>query len=100
AEEPRHLGVVAAGVRRARLRVRDRVPRHYQAVELSQQREGRAVLGTRDLGPHAGEREAAARLEPELGERLLGQPRGLEFLEAELGLPADALAQADDALGV
>ena len=28
------------------------------------------------------------------------EPRGLELLEAELGLPADALAQADDALRV
>src|SRR6266851_5626037 len=73
-------------------------PRHHEAVQLPQQREGRAVLDPRDLGPHAGEREAAPRLEPELAERLLGQPRGLELLEAELGLAADALAEPDDAL--
>ena len=44
--------------------------------------------------------EAAPRLQAELAEGLLGQPRGLELLEAQLGLAADALAEADDALGV
>ncbi len=91
---------MAAGVRGSRLRIRDRVAGHHQAVQLAQQREGRTVLGARRLRAHPGQREAAARLEPELAERLLGQPGGLELLEAELGLAPDALAQGDDALGV
>src|SRR5882672_386887 len=100
AQQPRHLGIVAAGVCGAGLGIGDRMSRHHQAVQLAEQREGRTVLDARGLGPHAGEGEAAPRLEPELAERLLGQPRGLELLEAELGLAADALPQADDALGV
>jgi hypothetical protein len=100
AQQPRHLGIVAAGVSGAGLGIGDRMSRDHQAVQLAEQREGRAVLDARGLGPHAGEGKAAPRLEPELTERLLGQPRGLELLEAELRLAADALPQTDDALGV
>jgi hypothetical protein len=100
AQEAGHLGVVAAGVSGPGLRIRDRMPGHHQPVQLPQQREGRAVLGAPRLGPYPGDREAGPRLEPQLPEGLLGQPRGLELLEAQLGLAPDALADADDALGV
>src|SRR4029077_9013629 len=71
-----------------------------QAVQLPQQREGRAVFHALGLGAHAGDRQATARLEPHLAERLLHEARGLELLEAQLGLAADALAHPDDALAV
>ena len=100
AEQPRDLRVVAARVRGARLRIGHRMAGHHQAVELAEQGEGRAVLGARRLGAHAGQGQPAARLEAELAEGLLDQPRGLELLEAELGLAPDALAERDDALRV
>ena len=88
AEQARHLRVVAAGVRGPRLGIRDRMAGHHETIELAEQGEGRAVLDARGLGPHSGEGEAAPRLQAELAQSLLGEPRGLELLEAELGLAA------------
>src|SRR3989442_983359 len=69
-------------------------------VELTEQRERWAVApATRRLGAHAGEGEAGLRLEPEPGEGLLDQPRGLDLLEAQLGMLPDPLAEPDDLLG-
>src|SRR3989442_983366 len=51
------------------------------------------------LGELDGEGEAGLRLEPEPGEGLLDQPRGLDLLEAQLGMLPDPLAEPDDLLG-
>jgi hypothetical protein len=57
AEQPRHLGIVTAGVRRARRRIGNRMAGHHQAVELAEQRERGPVGGAPRLRPHPGERE-------------------------------------------
>ena len=76
------------------------MPGHDQPVELAEQREGRAVLGALGLGPHAGDGQPALRLQPELVQGLLDEPRGLELLEAQLRIAADVLAERDDALAI
>ena len=101
AEHPRHLSVVTAGVRRACGRVGFRVALNDEAIELAHHRERRAGAGaTGDVGAHAGESEAGLRRQPDFAKHVGDQRRGLDFLEAELGLAADALAERDDALGV
>src|SRR5262249_15352498 len=67
---------------------------------LSHHRERRAGAGAGDVGAYAGEREPRLRPEPELTKYVGDQGRRLDFLEAELGLATDALAERDDALGV
>jgi len=52
----------------------------------------------RHLRADAGHRQTAPRCHAEAPERLLHEPRGLRLLEAHLGLPADALADAHDLL--
>ena len=100
AEKSRHLGVVAAGVGRARVRIGLRVPGHDQRVELADQGERRARARlTRHVGAHAGERQSRAGREAEAAEAVLHQLRRLGLLEAELGVAADLLADADDLVG-
>ena len=90
AEQPGHLGVVAAGVRGAGLGIGDRVAGDDERVELAEQREGRAVAAAAGhVGPDAGERQAALGRQTQTPHGVLDQAGGLDFLEAELGVPAD-----------
>src|SRR5207245_11770408 len=71
-----------------------------ERIELADDRKARpAALRARRDRLDAGHREPGLRLEPEAGERLLDEGGGLRLLEAELRIPADALAEADDGLG-
>src|SRR5262249_42114935 len=99
-EHPGDLRVVAAGVGGARLRIRDGMTRHDQAVELAEQRERRTVLRAARLGAPARDRESRLRLQTEPRQDLLDQPRRLELLEAELRMTPDRVTEADDALGI
>src|SRR5262249_41254966 len=100
AQHPRDLRLVPARVHRAGRRIRFRVPGNGERVELPDQRERGAVTGTpAHVGTDAREREPRPRLEIERAERLLDQSRRLHFLEAELGMAADLLADPDDLLG-
>src|SRR5215470_10432617 len=99
-QHARHLRVVAAGVRRARLRICHRMPGHHEPVELAQQREGGAVRLSARLAAYAGDGESALGPETDLPHGLLDQLRGLELLEAELGAFPDRLADGDDLLAV
>src|SRR5207248_10447757 len=65
--------------------------------ELPEHRERRAVAGAAaKIRANPGDREPAFRREAEIRERLFHDLRGLELLEAELGLAADLLPEADD----
>ena len=95
------LGVVAACVRGARLGVGVRVACDAQAVELADQREGRAFAGAPE-SVRLARRSCASPVRgatPRPSERLPHEPRGLDFLEAHLGARGDALADADDLPG-
>src|SRR5687767_12469468 len=70
---------------------------HDQPVELAEQREGRSVAAPAGrVRAHPGERESALRLETDLPERVFHERGGLHFLEAELGISPDLLAEPDD----
>src|SRR5205807_9097978 len=99
AEQAGDLGVVAAGVGRAGLRIGHRVAGDDETIELPEQRERRALAGAaRHVGPHPGQRQAGLGAQPELAQGLLVQARGIDFLEAELRVLPDLLAEADDVL--
>ena len=99
-QEPGDLGVVAAGMSRARRGIRDRVSCHHQPVELAQQREGRTVRLAACHATHAGEGKPTLGLEPDLPHGLLDKPRGLELFEAQLRVLPDRLADLDDLLAL
>jgi hypothetical protein len=97
AQHPRHLRVVATGVRGAGLRIGHRVPHHHEAVQLPEERQGGA--GPRAPGcvrAHAGQRQPGARREAHALEGLRDELGGLELLESELGMAADRFPQRDD----
>ena len=96
AEQPGDLRVVAARVRGAARGVGLGMARDDQRVQLAEQRERRPVAAARSIRAHAGHREAGLRREADLAERLLDEPRRLHFLEPELGVTANLLAEADD----
>ena len=61
AQQSRDLGVVPAGVRRAGLRIGDRVAGHDQPVQLAEEGEGRSVLDAPRFRPDPRQRLGATR---------------------------------------
>src|SRR5262249_44129860 len=101
ADEPRDLGVVAARVCGARHWVRLRVSGDPEGVELSDEGESRPGPGAAgDVRANARQSEAGSRDEAEAAELLRDECRGLQLLEAELGMAPDGLADTDDLVGV
>jgi hypothetical protein len=98
-EQPRHLGIVAAGMSGAALRVRHRMPGHHEPVQLAEQREGGPFLGAARLRADAGDGETGLGRQAEPSQGFLHQTRRLELLEAELRVAPDGLAQPDDRVG-
>ena len=94
------LGIVAARMGGACLRIGDRMPGHDQRVQLSQQREGGPVLLASRFAAHARDGEPALGLEPDLAHGVLDQARGLELLEPQLGVLANRVADRDDLLAL
>src|SRR4029453_2766134 len=101
ADEPRDLGVVAGRVRGARHRVRLRVSGDPEGVELADEGERRPGPGAAgDVRANARQSEAGSRHETEAAKFLRDEGRGLQLLEAQLGVAADGLADTDDLIGV
>src|SRR5262249_37450108 len=101
ADEPRDLGVVAARVCGARHWVRLRVSGDPEGVELSDEGESRPGPGAAgDVRANARQSEAGSRDEAEATELFRDECRGLQLLEAELGMAPDGLADTDDLVGV
>ena len=92
------LRVVAAGVRRPRLRVTAGMVRHDEGVELSHEGHRRPGPIAFQYGPHAGEGQASLGGKAGLGEHRLHTLCCLHLLEPELGLIHDRLADADDTI--
>src|SRR5881296_52485 len=101
ADQPGDLGVVAARVSRARLRVGFGMAGDDERVELAQEREGRPrPLPAGDVGPDAREREPGERSQAELAELRLDERRRPRLLKAELRMAPDRFAHLDDLVGV
>src|SRR5439155_5739718 len=97
AEKRRDLRVVSAGMRRPRRSVSLRMPGHHQRVELPEHGERRPVARLpAQVRADARDGKAALRRETELPERLFDELRGLEFLEAQLRVTTDLLAESND----
>src|SRR6185436_17831075 len=100
AEQPGDLRIMAAGVRGARLGIGHRMAGDDERVQLAEHGEGGARAGPAGhVRPHAGRGEAALRGKPQPAKGFLDEPRGLDLLEAELGVLADLLAEFDVLLG-
>src|SRR6266850_384822 len=99
AEHAGDLRVVTARVGGARSRVAFRMAGHDERVELAEHGERRPVAAAAaGVGPHTRQREPGPRDQPELLERVLDEPGGLDLLEPELGVAPDLLAEPDDLL--
>ena len=97
AQQAGDLGIVATRVGGTRRWISVGMSDDDERVELAEEGERGPVAGAPgQIRAHAGDGEAAPRRETELAQRLLDEPRGLELLEAELGMPADLLPEADD----
>ena len=96
-QHPGDLRVVAARMGGARRGISLWMARDAEAVQLAEQRKGRALArAPADIHPHAGHGEPGARLQAEALEGLVNQGRRLDFLEAHLRILEDALADTDD----
>src|SRR5262245_55378998 len=88
-------------MRGARHWVRLRVSGDPEGVELSDEGESRPGPGAAgDVRANARQSEAGSRDEAEAAELLRDECRGLQLLEAELGMAPDGLADTDDLVGV
>src|SRR5262249_59436905 len=71
-----------------------------ERVQLTDERERRTVTrSSTNVGADAREGEPGPRLEAEGPKRLLDETRGLDFLEAELGMAANPFADPHDLVG-
>ena len=99
AQHARDLGIVAAGVRGARLVVGLRVSGDAKPVELADEGEGRPLTcPSARLRPHARHGEPRARGEAQPLEGLAHQLCRLDLLEPHLRVAGDALTDADNFL--
>src|SRR5256885_10014870 len=92
AEHAGNLSVVAAAMRRAGVRVGERVVGGSEAVELADEGEARAGRLALEAALDAGQREAGLRLEAHTAHRLRGEGGGLLFVVAGLRVVEDRLS--------
>ena len=97
-----HLGVVAAGMGRARLAPGIRVGGQGQRVHLAHQADIQTPRGFRifQVSLYAGEADACPGLQAQLLQALRQLLGGTELLEAGFRVVPDVVAEADDLLGV
>lgn len=98
ADHRRHLGVVAAGVRRTGLRVGERVPGQHQGVEFAEYGHCRPLGTPRHACLYPGEGEPALEGEVELREPPGHRRGGPVLAEAGLRVALKVLAQLQQAL--
>ena len=99
AEHAGDLGVVAAAVRGAGMRVGERVVGGAQAVEFADEGEARPGRVAADAALDPGQREAGSGAEAE-GGHAGDERRGLGLVEPGLGVMEDGFAEFDDLVAV
>jgi len=100
AEHPGDLGVVAAAVRRAGVRVGERVIGGAQRVEFADEGDARPRHAAPDAALDPGQREPGFGAEAEGGHALGNQACGLGLVEPGFGMMEDGFAELDDLIAV